>query len=102
MCTATIAAPILEQSPISDGEVSKVIEESEDPDLAEFASRLRTGSGGSKLQSESPPSGSSTVEANGPGRVLKQGDGACFCSGGSVCCRQGAGAIDCGFGLCGI
>lgn len=102
MCTATMAAPILEQSPISDGEHSKGSEESGDPDLVEFASRLRTGTGGSELQPARPSSESSTVEANGPGRALRKGDGACFCSGGSVCCRQDAGAIDCGFGLCGI
>jgi hypothetical protein len=102
ICTATAAAPIREQSPIGDGELTKVIEESSDADLAEFASRLQTASGGSKLQTTRPSPGSSIVEANDPGRVLRQGHGSCFCSGGSVCCRQGAGAIDCGFGLCGI
>lgn len=102
MCAVTFAAPIREQTPIGDMELTRAIEQGSDPDLAEFAFRLRTGTGGSKPQTARPSPGSSPVEVKGPGRVLKQGDGSCFCSGGSVCCRQGGGAIDCGFGLCGI
>lgn len=98
----TMAAPIREQTPIGDEKLTKAIEQGSDPDLAEFAFRLRTGTGGSKHRVARPSPGSNTVEANGPERVLEQGNGSCFCSGGSVCCRQGGGAIDCGFGLCGI
>lgn len=102
ICTATMAAPIGEQSPIGDGDLTRVIEESGDPDLAEFASRVQTASGGSKLLTARPSPGSSDGATKGTGRVLGQGEGSCFCSGGSVCCRQGSGVIDCGFGLCGI
>lgn len=102
LCTATMAAPIREQTPIGDGELTRTIEDAGDPDLAEFASRLRTATGGSDFRTVRPSPGSSTDEANGPRKVLSQGGGSCFCSGGSVCCRQGGDAIDCGFGLCGI
>lgn len=102
MCATTMAAPIREQTPIGDEELTRAIEQGGDPDLAEFAYRLRSATGASKLRTARPSSGSSTVEVKGPERVLRQGDGSCFCSGGSVCCRQGGGAIDCGFGLCGI
>lgn len=98
---AVIAAPIREQTPIGDEELTRAIEGG-DPDLAEFAFRLRTATGRSKPQNAKPSPGSSTVEVEGPERVLGQESGSCFCSGGSVCCRQGGGAIDCGFGLCGI
>jgi hypothetical protein len=87
---------------MSDGELTKVIEQSVDPDLAEFASRLRAASGGAKLQTARPSPASSAFEETSPLRLPRLGDGSCFCSGASVCCRQGAGAIDCGFGLCGI
>lgn len=101
MFAATMAAPIREQTPISDEELTRAIEQG-DQDLAEFASRLRTATGGSKHQIAKPSPGSNTVDSKGPERVLGQEGGSCFCSGGSVCCRQGGGAIDCGFGLCGI
>lgn len=97
MFAATMAAPIREQTPIGDEELTRAAEQGGDPDLAEFAFRLRTATGGSKLHNARPSPGSS-----GPERVLRPGDSSCFCSGGSVCCRQGGGAIDCGFGLCGI
>lgn len=102
ICTATMAAPVHEQSPIGDGGLTRVIEESGDPDLAEFALRVQTASGGSKFLTARPSLGSSRGATKSTARVLGQGDGSCFCSGGSVCCRQGSGAIDCGFGLCGI
>ena len=103
LCVRTMAAPFREQTPIGDGDLARAIEEAGDPDLAEFASRLRTATGGSELRTAITSSGSGTVGLKGPGRVLRQGGGgSCFCSGGSVCYRQGAGAVDCGFGLCGI
>ncbi|POS70526.1 hypothetical protein DHEL01_v211079 [Diaporthe helianthi] len=83
ICAATTAAPIREQSPIGDLDLTRVVEESKDPELVEFASRVQTSMRASKAL-----------------RVLGQGDGSCFCSGGSVCCRQGSDDIDCGFGLC--
>lgn len=102
MFAAAMAAPIREQIPIGDEELTRAIEQGDDPDLAEFAFRLRTSTGGPKIQNARPSLGSSNVESKGPERVLGQGGGSCFCSGGSVCCRQGGGAVDCGFGLCGI
>lgn len=102
MFAAAMAAPIREQTPIGDEELTRAIEQGDDPDLAEFAFRLRTSTGGSKIQNARPSLGSNNVESKGPERVLGQGGGSCFCSGGSVCCRQGGGAIDCGYGLCGI
>lgn len=102
MCAATMAAPIREQAPIGE-ELTRAIEQGGDPDLAEFAFRLQSATGDSKVQIARPSPGSNTVEVKGPERVLGQGDRSCFCSGGSVCCRQGGGSeIDCGFGLCGI
>lgn len=98
----SMAAPIREQTPIGDEKLTKAIEQDGDPDLAEFAFRLRTGTGGSQHRVARPSPGSNTVEENGPEKVLGQDSGSCFCSGGSVCCRQGGDAIDCGFGLCGI
>ncbi|KAK2598432.1 hypothetical protein N8I77_011850 [Diaporthe amygdali] len=103
MVAAVMAVPIREQAPIGDSELTNAIEEGSDPDLTEFIFRLRAGKEGSGLQTTETPSGTRTSEANNSGGVLRnaQAGGSCFCSGGSVCCRQGS-TIDCGFGLCGI
>lgn len=102
MFAGIMAAPIREQAPIGDEKLTRALEQSDDPDLAEFAYRLQTATTDSKLQTARPSPGSSTVEEKGPEEVLGQEEKSCFCSGGSVCCRQNGGAIDCGFGLCGI